>query len=297
MKPAITSIEIPGVEPSQRGKVRDIFDLGGELLIVATDRISAFDCILPQGVPGKGAILTQMTRFWLDALEEAQPNHLVTMEVSEFPEPFRSHPEILEKRSMLVRKADPILVECVVRGYLAGSGWVDYQKNRTVAGVKIHEDITESGELPKPMFTPAVKNKAGHDENISFDEMLVVVGGAEGVELRDRSIELYKEAAAIARERGVIIADTKFEFGYLDGEIVLIDEVLTPDSSRFWRVEDYQPGRPQEAMDKQFVRDYLKSLDWDRNPPAPDLPEEIIMKTRQRYLDAYTTLTGKEWED
>ena len=296
-KPAITSINIPGVEPTQRGKVRDIFDLGDSLLLVATDRISAFDCIMPQGVPDKGAILTQMSKFWFDKLAEAEPNHLISTEVEDFPEPFRSHPEQLSKRSMLVKKTEPILVECVVRGYLAGSSWVEYKNTRVIAGVKMEGGLVESGQLAKPMFTPAMKNNEGHDENISFDEMLVVVGGAEGDELRARSIELYREAAAYAKERGVILADTKFEFGYLDGEIYLIDELLTPDSSRFWQASAYEAGKPQDPMDKQFLRNYLLTLDWDRTPPAPDLPDEIINNTRKRYLEAYRIITGKEWDN
>ncbi|MBZ0255045.1 phosphoribosylaminoimidazolesuccinocarboxamide synthase [bacterium] len=296
-KPAITSINIPGVEPAQRGKVRDIFDLGDSLLLVATDRISAFDCIMPQGVPDKGAILTQMSKFWFDKLAEAEPNHLISTEVEDFPEPFRSHPEQLRKRSMLVKKTEPILVECVVRGYLAGSSWVEYKDTRVIAGVKMESGLVESGQLAKPMFTPAMKNSEGHDENISFDEMLVVVGGAEGDELRARSIELYREAAAYAKERGVILADTKFEFGYLDGEIYLIDELLTPDSSRFWQASAYEAGKPQDPMDKQFLRNYLLTLDWDRTPPAPDLPDEIINSTRERYLEAYRIITGKEWDN
>lgn len=295
---AITSIDIPGVEPSYTGKVRDMFDLGDSLLMVASDRISAFDCVLPQGVPGKGKILTQMSLFWFDLLAEAEPHHVITTDVSEFPEPFCNHPEILNKRSMLVKKTEPILVECVVRGYIAGSAWVEYQKTGSVAKVKIPEKLGESDALSKPMFTPATKSQEGHDENISFDEMLVIVGGAEGDELRARSIELYREATAYARERGVIIADTKFEFGYDDdGEILLIDELLTPDSSRFWSADDYKAGQPQDPMDKQFVRNYLLTLDWDRTPPAPDLPQDVIDSTRQRYIEAYTRITGKEWQD
>lgn len=294
-RPALTQIEIPGVEPSHQGKVRDIFDLGEHLLLVATDRISAYDCILPQGIPDKGAILTQMTRFWLGQLEEAEPNHLVTTEVSEFPAPFCDHPSQLEGRSMLVHKTEPMPVECVVRGYLTGSGWKEYQESQTVGKIYIHEQLQEFDALPRPIFSPARKNQEGHDENISFDEMIVIVGGWEGEELRERSQELYREAAEIAKDRGIILADTKFEFGILEGEILLIDEVLTPDSSRFWRAEDYQPGTPQAPYDKQLVRNYLRDLPWDGNPPAPDLPPEIIEQTRQRYIEAYQMLTGETW--
>lgn len=292
---ALTSVSIPGVEMVQQGKVRDIFDLDDKLLLVATDRISAYDCILPQGVPDKGKILTQMTRFWLEQLSEGEPNHLISCDVSEFPAPFCDHADILEGRSMLVHKTDPFPVECVVRGYVTGSGWKEYQQNKTVGKIYIHEELKEFDPLPKTIFSPATKNPDGHDENISFDEMVVIVGGWEGEELRERSLELYREAASIAKEQGLILADTKFEYGMLDGEILLIDEVLTPDSSRFWLAETYQPGTPQEPLDKQFVRNYLSGLSWDKNPPAPDLPPEIIEQTRERYIDAYQRLTGTDW--
>lgn len=295
MNKAITSIDIPGVKPAKRGKVRDIFDLGDMYLLVATDRISAFDCILPQGIPDKGAILTQMSKFWFETLPDAKPHHLITTQVEQFPEPFNQYPEILEKRSMLVKKVEPILIECVVRGYMAGSAWVEYQKNRTVCGILLPEGLTQSAKFPQPLFTPATKNEEGHDENISFDEMIVQIGGWEGEELRGRSLDIYRSAVNIASERGVIIADTKFEFGKLDDEIVLIDEVLTPDSSRFWLAGEYEPGRPQNPFDKQLVRDYLLSTNWDKNPPAPDLPDDIVERTRERYIDAYKMITGKEW--
>lgn len=293
---AMTSINIPGVEPIRSGKVRDIFDCGDSLLLVATDRISAFDCILPQGIPQKGAILTQMSKFWFETLSEAEPHHMITTNVDEFPEPFNQYPDQLRHRSMLVKKVEPLRVECVVRGYLAGSGWKEYQAHQTVCGIMLPSGLQQSSELPKPIFTPATKNDEGHDENISFDEMVVIVGGWEGEELRERSIELYKSAAKKARQNGVIIADTKFEYGMLDGEIVLIDEILTPDSSRFWLEADYQPGKSQNSFDKQFVRDYLNEIQWDHNPPPPDLPDHIIENTMKRYLDAYKMITGKEWD-
>ncbi len=297
MKPALTSIEIPGVRPAQRGKVRDIFDLGDALLLVATDRISAFDCVLPQGVPDKGAVLTQMSLFWFENLQPAKPHHILSTEVADFPAPFNQYPEILAKRSMLVRKVEPLPVECVVRGYLAGSAWAEYQEKRTVCGILLPAGLPNSAELPRPLFTPARKNKEGHDENISFDEMLADIGGWEAEELRARSLEIYRSAAQLARERGVILADTKFEFGMDGDEILLIDELLTPDSSRFWLVDNYQPGQSQEALDKQFVRDFLNRIQWDHNPPPPDLPDDIIEQTRLRYIDAYRRITGKEWDD
>lgn len=295
MREALTQINIPGVEPKNRGKVRDIYDLDDQLLLVATDRISAFDCVLPQGIPDKGAVLTQLSKFWFETITEAEPHHMISTDPEEFPEPFRSHAEVLRGRSMLVSKAEPFPVECIVRGYLSGSAWVEYQQKQTAGGILLPEGLKESDELPSPIFTPTTKSQEGHDEPISFDEMVVRVGGWEGEELRERSLDLYRSAAKYARERGVIIADTKFEFGILDDEIVLIDEFLTPDSSRFWDASRYTPGRPQEAFDKQFVRDYLLSLDWDKTPPAPDLPEEIILNTSRRYQEAYRMLTGREW--
>ncbi len=294
MNKAITSIDIPGAAITRKGKVRDIFDLGNTLLLAATDRISAYDCILPQGIPDKGIILTQMSKYWFDTLPEAKPNHVITTEVQELPEPFCSYPEMIRGRTMLTQKVEPMLVECVVRGYLAGSGWVEYQENQMVCGNPLPKGLKESDELPEPVFTPATKSHEGHDINITFDEMVQIVGGSVADELRERSLSLYKSAAKMARERGVIIADTKFEFGKVNDEIILIDEILTPDSSRFWNVNQYSPGKSQLAFDKQFVRDYLNEIKWDRNPPPPDLPDEIVEKTRQRYLDAYRMVTGKE---
>ena len=295
MKQAITSINIPGVEPAAKGKVRDIFDLGDKLLLVASDRISAFDYVLPQGVPDKGAILTQMSLFWFETLAPAKPHHVLSTDVADFPEPFNQYPEILSKRSMLVKKVESLPVECVVRGYMAGSAWVEYQENKTICGILLPDGLKLSDRLPKPIFTPASKNREGHDENISFDEAVVKIGGWEAEELRERSLEIFQAATDHAKQRGAILADTKFEFGKEGDEIILIDEILTPDSSRFWLEADYEPGKAQEAFDKQFVRDFLLSTDWDRNSPPPDLPDEIVESTRRRYMDAFKLLTGKDW--
>lgn len=295
MAEAITKINIPGVEASHSGKVRDIFDLGDKLLLVATDRISAFDCVLPQGVPDKGKLLTTISKFWFETLEHASPHHLITTEVSEFPEPFNQHPDQLEKRSMLVKKTEPILIECVVRGYLAGSVVKEYKEKQTACNVLLDKGLNISDQLRQPIYTPAKKNNEGHDENISYEETVQIVGGWESDELRTRSLGLYNAGAKYAGERGLILADTKFEFGFLDDEIVLIDELFTMDSSRFWSKDDYKPGVPQDPFDKQFVRDYLNGLDWDKTPPAPDLPDEIIEKTLERYIKAYEMITGEKW--
>lgn len=295
MVQTVTKISIPELPVTHSGKVRDIFDLGETLLLVASDRISAFDCILPQGIPAKGAILTQMAKFWFDTIPEAKPHHVITTEIDEFPEPFCRYPEIFEKRSTLVKKGKPLPVECIVRGYIAGSGWAEYQKSQTICGIQLPSGLRESEELPEPLFTPSTKATEGHDENINFEQVVELIGAKVAEEVRYRSLQLYKSAAKYARSKGVIIADTKFEFGLFGDELVLIDEVLTPDSSRFWGVTDYEPGRPQHAFDKQFVRDYLNCLDWDKRPPAPNLPNEIVENTVKRYVEAYQMITGKEW--
>lgn len=292
---ALTRIEIPGVTPSHSGKVRDMYDLGDQVLMVATDRISAFDCILPQGIPEKGKILTQLSKYWFGVIPEADPNHMITTEVSEFPDPFNQHADLLEGRAMLCHKAEPMEIECIVRGYLAGSAWAEYKEKNTAGGILLPSGLVEAQQIPEPIFTPTTKAQEGHDQPISFDQMIVKVGGWEGEELRERSLELYESASKIAQERGVIIADTKFEFGYVDDEITLIDECCTPDSSRFWSVAEHNPGSTQKAFDKQFVRDYLLGTDWDRTDPAPDLPDEIIEKTYNRYTEAYKMITGEEW--
>lgn len=286
METVILETNVTGLEAPFRGKVRDVYDLGDALLFVATDRISAYDCVMPNGIPGKGKILTAMSLFWFRFLEDIVDHHLITSEVNEFPEVLQPHADALRDRSMLVRKARRFDVECVVRGYLAGSGWRDYQKTGGVCGIHLARGLKESERLPEPIFTPATKADVGHDENIPFETMEQLVGAELAESLRATSIELYLKAEAYAKERGIIIADTKFEFGTLDGSTLLIDEVLSPDSSRFWPMEEYEPGRSQRSFDKQFVRDYLDSLDWNKQPPAPALPEEIVVKTRERYIEA-----------
>ena len=277
----------------RRGKVRDVYDLGEHLLIVASDRISAFDVILPTPIPDKGRILTQISLFWFDFLKE--PCHLVTAEVSEFPAVLKPYSDWLRGRSMLVRKAKRFDVECVARGYLAGSGWKDYQRTSAVCGLKLPTGLRQSAKLETPLFTPAAKNDVGHDENISFQEMVAMTGESIAVELRQRTLDIYARARDFAAQRGVILADTKFEFGEVDGKIIVIDEVLTPDSSRFWPASDYTEGRDQKSFDKQYLRDYLETLNWGKTYPGPELPAEVVENTRNKYLEAYRLLTGKEF--
>jgi phosphoribosylaminoimidazole-succinocarboxamide synthase len=280
---------VPGY-PRRQGKVRDVYDLGDRLVIVATDRISAFDWVLPTPIPDKGRVLTALTLFWLRWLNVS--NHLLSADLADLPPGFRG-PEFAG-RTMLVRKTDVVPVECVVRGYLAGSGWKDYRRTGAVCGVPLPAGLKEGEVLPEPIFTPATKAETGHDENISFDEMAGAIGRDTATELRQKSLDVYARASAFAAERGVIIADTKFEWGRLpSGELILIDEVLTPDSSRFWPADGYEPGRPQPSFDKQFVRDWLESTAWDKNSPPPELPAEVVEKTRQKYLEAVGRLTGK----
>ena len=269
-----------------RGKVRDVYEDGSRLLIVATDRISAFDFILATGIPDKGRVLTQMTLFWLDFLREIVPNHFLSAETNGLPPEFAG-------RSMWVRRAEMFPIECVARGYLAGSGWKDYQSTGAVCGIPLPAGLRESDALPSPIFTPATKAQTGHDENISFEEASRIVGAESAARLRDLTLELYKRAAEYARSRGIIIADTKFEFGAADGQVVLADEVLTPDSSRFWPADQYQPGRAQPSYDKQYVRDYLESIHWNKQPPAPGLPEDVARRTSEKYKEAYRALTGR----
>ncbi|HEV2948159.1 MAG TPA: phosphoribosylaminoimidazolesuccinocarboxamide synthase [Gemmataceae bacterium] len=283
--------EIPGF-PCRRGKVRDVYDLGDKLVIVATDRISAFDWVLPTGIPDKGRVLTQLTLFWLEYLQV--PNHLLTTDVSKMPPAFAERAAELAGRSMLVRKTQVIPVECVVRGYLAGSGWSEYRKSGKVCGVSIPPGMQESQQLPQPIFTPATKEETGHDINISFERMVEITGSKVGEELRRRTVEVYQKAAEYAHGRGIIIADTKFEWGQLSGgEVILIDEVLTPDSSRFWPKDQYKPGGSPPSFDKQFVRDWLLTTGWDKNSPPPQVPADVVAKTREKYLEAYERLTGK----
>ena len=279
-----------------RGKVRDIYDMGDSLLMISTDRLSAFDVVMNEGIPEKGRVLTRMTEFWLKQLSDIVPNHLITSDVSQYPEACRKYADMLDGRSMLVKKAEPLMAECIVRGYISGSGWIDYQKNGSVCGIALRPGLLESDVLPRPLFTPSTKAELGaHDENISYARMCEVVGADVGAQVRDLTIAIYKRARDIAEARGIIIADTKLEFGMCDGRIILIDEVLTPDSSRFWPRDDYAPGRGQKSFDKQFVRDYLNTLDWGKKPPAPPLPADIIASTSAKYIEAYERLTGEKF--
>jgi len=293
MSQALLQSDLPF--PARRGKVRDVYDLGERLLIVATDRISAFDYVMPNGIPDKGRILTALSLFWFDKLAGRFENHLLESDVSHYPTELRRFEPQLRGRSMLVRKARVIPIECVARGYLAGSGWKEYRQTGTVCGVRLPPGLRQCDRLPEPIFTPATKEESGHDVNIDFAEAARRVGANVAESLRSRTLEIYRGAAAYAESRGVIIADTKFEFGQLpDGRLILVDEVLTPDSSRFWPADEYQPGRDQPSFDKQFVRNYLEGLDWDKTPPAPPLPPDVVEGTRQRYLEAYEKLTGRK---
>jgi phosphoribosylaminoimidazole-succinocarboxamide synthase len=277
-----------------RGKVRDIYDLGNELLIVATDRISAFDVVMPNPIPDKGKILTQLSRFWFDLTKGIVSNHVLSTEVGDYPKECQPFQEILRSRSMLVVKTEVLPVECVVRGYLSGSGWEEYQKTGEVCGIKLPKGLPESSKLEEPIFTPATKAEMGlHDENITFEKVENTVGKDLARQVRSISLAVYKKARDFAEVRGILIADTKMEFGVKAGKLILIDELLTPDSSRFWPKDEYQSGGPQKSFDKQFLRDYLLSIRWDKNPPAPPLPEEIVKKTREKYLEAYERLVGK----
>lgn len=280
--------------PVRRGKVRDVYDLGDSLLIVATDRISAYDVVMPNGIPDKGKILTAISLFWFERFGREFENHLIASDVAKYPANVQPYRDQLEGRSMLVRKAKVVPIECVARGYLAGSGWKEYQKTQTVCGIKLPAGLKQCDKLPQPIFTPATKEESGHDINISYEEMVRRVGEPLARPLRERTLSLYTQAADYARGRGVIIADTKFEFGQLpDGRLILIDEVLTPDSSRFWPADQYSPGKDQPSFDKQFVRNYLEAQPWDKTPPAPELPPDVVEGTRLRYLEAYERLTGK----
>jgi phosphoribosylaminoimidazole-succinocarboxamide synthase len=291
----VLGTDLDGLTLVNRGKVRDIYDCGDKLLIVTTDRISAFDVILPEGIPHKGKVLSQTSAFWFEVMQDTIPHHLISMDSSDFPPECRKHTSSLAGRTMLVKKAKPLPVECVVRGYLAGSGWKEYQQTNSICGIPLKEGLLESSPLDEPIFTPATKAELGeHDENITFEKMKEMIGESLAERTREVSLSLYKKGSAMAREKGIIICDTKFEFGLVGEELILIDEVLTPDSSRFWPEDEYEPGRPQKSFDKQFVRDYLLTLTWDKTPPAPHLPEEIVQKTSERYLEAYRRLTGRE---
>lgn len=287
----VLETSIPGMTPRQ-GKVRDIYDFEDHLLLVSTDRISAYDWVLPTGIPDKGKVLTQIAEFWFGLLNE--PHHLVTTDVTKMPLCCGTDVDAFAGRSTLCKKTKVVPIECVVRGYLSGSGWKEYQQNQAVCGVELPAGLVESDKLPEPIFTPATKAEEGHDENISFDRMVEIVGREISEELRERSISIFNRGAEYALERGIIIADTKFEFGMTEsGELILIDEVLTPDSSRFWPADQYAPGKGQPSFDKQFVRDWLSATDWDKNSPPPELPEEIVAKTREKYIEAYEKLTGE----
>jgi phosphoribosylaminoimidazole-succinocarboxamide synthase len=300
----VLQTELAGLTIARRGKVRDVYDLGEHLLIVATDRISAFDYILGSGIPDKGKVLTQLSKFWFERIGDLVPHHLVSIDVDDFPAITRPHKDVLRGRSMLVKKTDPLPVECVARGFISGSGWKDYQKTGAVCGVNLPAGLVESDRLPQPIFTPATKAESGHDENISEAQAGEIVGKELIARLRDLTLGIYGRAVAHAETCGIIIADTKFEFGLLrssgasasqgQSELILIDEVLTPDSSRFWPKAEYKPGKGQPSFDKQFVRDYLERIGWNKQPPVPALPPDVIAGTREKYLDAFRRLTGRE---
>ncbi len=291
---AVLTVALPGFPKPKSGKVREIYDLGDRLLIVATDRVSAFDSIMPNGIPDKGKILTQISLFWFDFTKNIIENHLLTADVSRYPENLKKQGALLEKRSMIGKKAKVIPVECVVRGYLSGSGWSEYQKTGSICGVKLPSGLKESDKLPAPIFTPTTKAESGHDLPITEREVVDLVGADTAKFVKEKTIAIYKAAADYADKKGIIIADTKFEFGFYDNHIILIDEILTPDSSRFWPKDTYKPGGAQFSFDKQFVRDYLVSIKWDKEPPAPKLPEEVVKKTRDKYMEAFRRLTGKD---
>jgi phosphoribosylaminoimidazole-succinocarboxamide synthase len=295
----VLKFDLPGVKKLRSGKVRDIFDLGDALLLVASDRISAFDVIMPNGIPRKGEVLTQISHFWFEKFASLVPNHLLRranepLGIAALAGLPAAQLADLQRRSMVVKKAKPLAIECIVRGYLSGSGWKEYKQSQTVCGIKLPAGLSESAELPEPIFTPSTKAEAGHDENISFEQAQKIVGAELATQARDLSLKIYRAGRDYARQRGIIIADTKFEFGLSDGKLILIDEVMTPDSSRFWPTDQYQPGRGQPSFDKQFVRDYLETLDWNKTPPGPVLPPEVAAKTSAKYLEAYERLTGKK---
>ena len=301
----LLQLDLPGVRKLKSGKVREVFDLGEHLLFVATDRISAFDCIMPNGIPRKGEVLTQISHFWFEKFAALVPNHLLRSAREPLGIPAlaglpAAQLADLQRRSMIVKKARPLAIECIVRGYLSGSGWKEYKKWQTVCGIRLPAGLAESAELPEPIFTPSTKAEAGHDENISFSKSKQIVGAELATQARDLSLMIYKAGGDYARQRGIIIADTKFEFGLCGGDasspnqLILIDEVLTPDSSRFWPADQYTPGRGQPSFDKQFVRDYLETLTWDKTPPGPQLPTDVVAKTSAKYLEAYERLTGKK---
>ena len=285
---------LDGFTLHRRGKVRDVYEVGSDLLIVATDRISAFDYVLASGIPDKGKVLTQLSGFWFERLGDLVSHHLITMDVAEFPAELQRHADQLQGRSMLVRRTDPVPIECVARGYLSGSGWKEYQQTGRVCGVQLPAGLRESDRLPQPIFTPATKADTGHDVNISEEEAGAIVGADLIAQLKALTLEIYRRGVAHAESKGIIIADTKFEFGLADGKVILIDEVLTPDSSRFWPRDQYEPGHGQPSFDKQYVRDYLEEIRWNKQPPVPSLPDEVVRRTREKYIEAFRLLTGRE---
>jgi phosphoribosylaminoimidazole-succinocarboxamide synthase len=296
MEQIVFETDFPKLNLLKRGKVRDMYDLGETLLMVATDRISAFDVIMPDPVPEKGKILTQISLFWFDVMKPVISNHIISSNVDDYPEICKPYAEMLRDRSMLVKKAKPLPIECVVRGYISGSGWKSYQESGIVCGIKLPDGLQESEKLPEPVFTPSTKEEVGvHDVNINFEEAVKIIGRSLAEKVKEISLSIYKKGAELADKKGIIIADTKFEFGIFENDIILIDELLTPDSSRFWPKESYSPGQSQKSYDKQYLRDYLISINWDKLPPAPFLPKEVVKNTREKYLDALKLITGKSY--
>ncbi len=297
MKTNVIKTDFSDLKIFKRGKVRDVYDLGDTLLMVATDRISAFDVVIPDPIPDKGKILTQISLFWFDLMKPLLENHIISSKTDDYPEECKKYAEILKGRSMLVKKTKPLPVECVVRGYISGSGWKSYQESGRICGIKLPEGLKESEKLAEAIFTPSTKEEVGtHDVNIDFDEAVNLIGKDVAEKVKALSLEIYKKGTELADEKGIIIADTKFEFGLIEDKLILIDEVLTPDSSRFWPKETYRPGGSQESFDKQYLRDYLLSINWDQKPPAPPLPEEVIKNTRNKYIEAFNKLTGRNNE-
>lgn len=297
MEQAVVDTNFPELKLLKKGKVRDIYDLGDSLLMVATDRISAFDVVMPDPIPGKGKVLNQFSLFWFKIMESVIDNHVISGDVNEFPESCRPYADILKDRSMLVKKTEPLSIECVVRGYISGSGWKSYKTDKTVCGISLPDGLKESDRLPSSIFTPSTKEEVGlHDINIDFDEAAKRVGQETAEKVRDVSLAVYEKGVELAAQKGIIIADTKFEFGIIDGKLILIDEVLTPDSSRFWPSNEYKPGGPQKSYDKQYLRDYLVSIKWNKQPPAPSLPENVVKNTKEKYLEALNLLTGRVYD-
>jgi len=296
MSNVVIETNLKDIKLFKRGKVRDTYDFGERLLMIATDRLSAFDVVFPNAIPYKGVVLTQLSLFWFNYTKNIVKNHVITADISRFPEKTKLYSSILNGRAILVKKTDPILVECVIRGYISGSAWAEYQESGKVCGIKLPTGLKESEKLPEPIFTPAIKAATGHDENITERKMIELVGEDIKEELKELSLKIYEKASKKAEEKGIIIADTKFEFGFLGNEIILVDELLTPDSSRLWPVDTYSSGGPQKSFDKQFVRDYLIGINWNKQPPAPMLPEKIISETSAKYIEAYEKITGKKFE-